>query len=101
MLARLRAAISRRGVRLDCGRRDARFAAVVVTASVGVPEPSATAAGLNEQVCTRVTTGAMLQIRFTALLNPPVGAIAIVAVDDTPAETEAGVSAEASEREVH
>ena len=73
-------------------------AAVVLTVSTEVPEPFATEAGLNAHVGPRVTAGATLQVKATALLKPlpAAGAMVIVEVEDAPAATVAGASAEAA-----
>ena len=71
-------------------------AAVVLTVSVEVPEPPDTDAGLNEQVGVTVTAGATLHVNATALLKLLIGAMVIVAVEDPPAETVAGLSVEAA-----
>ena len=59
------------------------MAAVVVTVKVDVPE-RATEVGFGEQVGGRFTTGAMLQVKATALLKPFSGAMVIVDVPILP-----------------
>jgi hypothetical protein len=71
-------------------------AAVVLTVSVEVPEPPATEAGENAHVGARVAAGVTLQVNATALLKPFTGATVMVEVEDAPAATEAGASAEAA-----
>jgi hypothetical protein len=71
-------------------------AAVVPTVSIEVPEVFATDAGLSAHVGPRVTAGAMLHVKATALVKPLVGAIVIVEVADAPAATVAGASAVAA-----
>lgn len=72
------------------------MAAVVLTVKVEVPEPAATEVGFSEQTGGRFTTGAMLQVRATALLKPFSGATVIVDVPDPPAEIAAGEKADAA-----
>jgi hypothetical protein len=79
-----------------CGDRAAVVAAVVLTVSVEVPEALAREVGLSVQVGWRVAVGVTAQVRFTALLKPPTGAIVIVEEAVPPAVTEAGVAAEAA-----
>jgi hypothetical protein len=68
-------------------------AAVVETVSVAVPEPLATEFGLNVQEGDGVAEGAiLLQDRLTLALNPFIGVMVIVDVDDPPAEIAAGES---------
>ncbi len=71
-------------------------AAVVLTVTTEVPVPLGIEAGLREHVGGRDTAGVMLHVRFTVLLKPFTGATVIVDVADPPAETVAGVSAEAA-----
>ena len=72
--------------------REEVVAAVVLTVSVEAPEPPGTELGLKEHVGPRVTAGAMLQVRFTALLKPFNGEIVIVEVAVVPAAPAAGES---------
>ena len=68
----------------------------VPSVSVEVPEPFAIELGTKLQVGAGVTTGAMLlQVRFSAPLKPLSGAMVTPEVEDPPAATEAGDSAEA------
>jgi hypothetical protein len=71
-------------------------AAVVLTVSVEVPEALATDVGLSVHVGWWVAVGVTAQVRFTALLKPPTGAIVMVEVAVPPALIEAGAAAEAA-----
>ena len=75
---------------------EAVVAAVVLTVSVEVPEPLATEAGESAHVGARVAAGVTMQVKATALLKPFTGATVMVEVEDAPAETETGASAEAA-----
>jgi hypothetical protein len=70
----------------------------VLTVSTEVPAPFATEAGLKAHVGTRLTTGATLHVKATALLKlvPGAGAMVTVEVEDAPAATVAGASAVAA-----
>ncbi len=83
---------------LEGGDSDAVVAAVVLTVSTDVPEPFATEAGLNAHAGPRVSAGATLHVKATALLKPlpATGAIVIVEAEDAPAATVAGASAVAA-----
>ena len=69
---------------------------MVLTVSVEVPVPLVTDAGLNEQAGARVPAGATLQVKATAAVKLFIGATVIVEVEDPPAETVAGLRAEAA-----
>jgi hypothetical protein len=71
-------------------------AAVVLTVSVAVPDPFATEAGESEHVGPRVAAGVTLQVNPTVPLKPFTGATVMVEVEDAPATTEAGASADAA-----
>ena len=64
----------------------------MLTVSTEVPAPFATEAGLKAHVGTRLTTGATLHVKATALLKlvPGAGAMVTVEVEDAPAATVAG-----------
>ncbi len=68
----------------------------VLIVSVEVPAPLATEVGLNEHVGAVTTTGAMLQVRATALLKAFSAATVIVDVPAPPTVTLAGATADAA-----
>jgi hypothetical protein len=67
-----------------------------VTVSVEVVDPAGIEAGLNAHAGAGVTVGATLHDKVTALLKPLTGVMVIVDVDDPPAETAAGLGADAA-----
>lgn len=69
-------------------------AAVVFTVNAAAA-PGATDLGLTEQVGAKAGVGVTAQVKATELLNPPAATTFNVEVDDPPALTVAGVSAEA------
>jgi hypothetical protein len=82
--------------RSEADAPDITCGAVVLTVSVEVPEPLATEVGLNEHLGAGVPPPVMLQARLTVPLKPFIEVMVIVEVDDPPAETVAGETAEAA-----